>query len=209
MVSRRALLATAGLLSAGALTSRLARAAGPAAAPVHAFPLSIAVAEDEAGAPVRDEAWVDAQVAEAARLFEPAGVALRKVASRALPPRLARVETREDRDALAAAIEARRINVMVVASLRDVDDPRRFRMGVHWRRRATPERRCVILSASALPTVLAHELGHFFGLGHSGTEDNVMSYTRTGAPVFFDAAQIEKIRTSARRYAASKALDPA
>ncbi|CAN98551.1 hypothetical protein predicted by Glimmer/Critica [Sorangium cellulosum So ce56] len=98
---------------------------------------------------------------------------------------------------------------MVVASLRDVDDPRRFRMGVHWRRRATPERRFVILAANARPTVLAHELGHFFGLGHSGVDDNVMSYARTGAPVSFDAAQIAKIRSAARGYASSKAFEPA
>ncbi|WP_437654171.1 hypothetical protein [Sorangium sp. So ce1182] len=209
MVSRRVLLAAAGLLSAGSLASRLARAAGPGAAPVRAFPLSIAVAEGDAGKPVRDEPWVDAQIAEAVRLFEPAGVALRKAASRALSPRFAWIETRADRDALASALEARRINVMIVASLRDVDDPRRFRMGVHWRHRATPERRFVIVAAHAPPTVLAHELGHFFGLGHSGTDDNVMSYSRTGAPVSFDAAQIETIRSSARRYAASKALDPA
>ncbi|KYF86077.1 hypothetical protein BE20_30150 [Sorangium cellulosum] len=209
MFSRRVALAAAGLSFAGALAPGLARAAGRAPAPLPAFPLSIAVAEEAAGQPVRDDAWIDAQIAEAVRLFEPAGVALRKVGSRALAPRFSRLETRADRDALAAAIEARRINVMVVASLRDVDDPRRFRMGVHWRNRATPERRCVIVAANARPTVLAHELGHFFGLGHSGVDDNVMSYTRTGAPVSFDPAQIEKIRSAARGYAASKAFEPA
>ncbi|AGP33598.1 hypothetical protein [Sorangium cellulosum] len=209
MISRRVVLAAAGLSFAGALAPGLARAAGRAPAPLPAFPLSIAVAEEAAGTPVRDDAWIDAQIAEAVRLFEPAGVALRKVGSRALAPRFSRLETRADRDALAAAIEPRRINVMVVSSLRDVDDPGRFRMGVHWRNRATPERRCVIVAANARPTVLAHELGHFFGLGHSGVDDNVMSYTRTGAPVSFDPAQIEKIRSAARGYAASKAFEPA
>ncbi|WP_437610547.1 hypothetical protein WMF20_03115 [Sorangium sp. So ce834] len=209
MISRRVVLAAAGPFLAGALAPGLARAEGRAPAPLPAFPLSIAVAEEAAGKPVRDDAWIDAQIAEAVRLFEPAGVALRKVGSRALAPRFLRLETRADRDALAAVLEARRINVMVVASLRDVDDPRRFRMGVHWRNRATPERRCVIIAANARPTVLAHELGHFFGLGHSGVDDNVMSYTRTGAPVSFDRAQIEKIRSAARGYAASKAFEPA
>jgi hypothetical protein len=209
MISRRVVLAAAGLSFAGALAPGLARAAGRAPAPLPAFPLSIAVAEEAAGTPVRDDAWIDAQIAEAVRLFEPAGVALRKVGSRALAPRISRLETRADRDARAAAIEPRRINVMVVSSLRDVDDPGRFRMGVHWRNRATPERRCVIVAANARPTVLAHELGHFFGLGHSGVDDNVMSYTRTGAPVSFDPAQIEKIRSAARGYAASKAFEPA
>ncbi|WP_437742643.1 hypothetical protein WMF39_45150 [Sorangium sp. So ce1504] len=75
MISRRAVIAAAGLFSAGALAPGLARAAGRVPAPLPAFPLSIAVTEEEAGKPVRDDAWIDAQIAEAVRLFEPAGVA--------------------------------------------------------------------------------------------------------------------------------------
>jgi hypothetical protein len=204
--SRRTFLAAAGLLYAGALAPSRARAAAPP--PIPALPLSVAVVEDE-GTPVCDVAWVDEQLAEATTLFAPLGMTLRKVGSRALPARFARLETRADRDALAEALEARRINVMVVASLRDVDDAERLRMGVHWRHRKTPARHWIIVAATARRTVLAHELGHYFGLGHTAAPDNVMSYERTGGPVFFTAAQAERMRSFARSYVAMKQLDPA
>ncbi len=218
-ISRRALLAcwSSSVLAVGLLTlitpSAPALARGPAAsspiapiAPIPPLPLSIAVVE-EGGRPVQDAAWVDAQIAEAVRLFDPLGLPFYKASSRALPASFARMETRADRDALAAALEPKRINVMVVASLRDVDDPQRFRMGVHWRHRRTPAKHYIIVSATARPTVLAHELGHYFGLAHSDVTDNVMSYSRTGAPVFFDPKQAARMRARARTYVAAKLLD--
>lgn len=210
MVSRRTFLSAAGLFSADALVPRPARAR-PAAAPppIPTLPLSVAVVEEDEGRPVCDVGWVDAQLVAAAALFEPLGVTLRKVGSRTLPSRFARLETRADRDALAEALEAGRINVMVVASLRDVDDPARLRMGVHWRHRKAPAHHWLILAATAREAVLTHELGHYFGLGHTAVPDNVMSYERTGGPVFFTAAQAARILSSARSYVAMKQLEPA
>ena len=66
----------------------------------------------------------------------------------------------------------------------------------------------MIVAASALPSTLAHELGHFFGNGHSKVRDNVMSYDRSGATVFFDAAQKRKIKTFARIFLRSKEIVP-
>lgn len=172
------------------------------------LPLSIAVAEED-GQPVRDEAWIDAQLAEAERLFSQAGVHLRKAASKKLGATFARLETRSDRDALAGELEKGKINVMVVASLRDVDDPSLLRMGVHWRPRSNLKKHYVIVAASALPSTLAHELGHFFGNGHSKVVNNVMSYDRTvGVPPFFDAQQHAKIKRFARLYVGSRELLP-
>jgi hypothetical protein len=172
------------------------------------LPLSIAVVEED-GQPVRDDAWIDAQVAEAERLFSQAGVHLRKAASKKLGARFARLETRSDRDALAAELEKGKINVMVVASLRDVDDPSLLRMGVHWRPKSNLKKHYVIMAASALPSTLAHELGHFFGNGHSKVVNNVMSYDRTaGVPPFFDAQQYMKIKAFARIYVGSRELLP-
>jgi hypothetical protein len=45
-------------------------------------------------------------------------------------------------------------------------------MGVHWR---AGTRRWVFLTARARPPVLAHELGHFFGLPHDPAGGNLMT----------------------------------
>jgi hypothetical protein len=103
------------------------------------------------------------------------------------------------------------INCFVVASLRDVDDPSRYRRGVHWRPRGGPAgRHVVILSSIAGPTVLAHELGHFFGIRrHSAVAGNVMSYAHgTGGPVF-DDRQARTVTAFARRFLATRELLPA
>jgi hypothetical protein len=205
MISRRAML-SAGLSVAGALALS-PRRAGAAAPPIPALPLAFAVAED-AGAPVRGEVWIAEQLAEVDRLFSPLGLQLRKATSRSLPAELAALETRADRDALAVHLESKRINVMIVASLRDVDDPRLLRMGVHWRHRKTPAKHYVIVAASARPSTLAHELGHFFGLSHNDVTDNLMSYSRTGTPPFLDDAQAERVRGMARMYVGTKLLAP-
>jgi hypothetical protein len=194
MLTRRALLAAVGALA-------LPR-------PIPPLPITLAVAGEE-GAPVRDAAWVDAQVAQAVALFSPLGIPLRKVASSALPADYARLETRADRDALAERVRPRHVNVFVVASLRDVDDPALYRMGVHWRSRAKPAQHYAIVAATARAITLAHELGHFFGLDHTSVMDNVMSYEHSGGPVFFDDHQAARMRSFARMYVRGGLLEPA
>jgi hypothetical protein len=183
------------------------KAKAKAEEPIPALPLSIAVAQED-GRPVRDDAWIDAQIAESQRLFSQCGVHLRKAPPRALDARFMRLETRKDRDDLATELEKGRINVMIVASLRDVDDPSLLRMGVHWRPQSNLRKHYIIVAASALPSTLAHELGHYFGNAHSSVTDNVMSYDRTGATVFFDASQKRKVKTFARLFLRSKELEP-
>jgi len=170
----------------------------PAAAPV-TLAVAIAVAEED-GAPVQSDAWIDAQLAQANVLFEAAGVRFRWTARRPLPAPLTRAGSREDRDAFGGTMEPRAVNVSVIASLADVDEAGRFRMGVCWQNRKDHDKRYILLSSIARPSVLAHELGHFFGNPHSSVTDNVMSYDRTGGPVFFDTAQLARIH--ARAFAA-------
>jgi hypothetical protein len=204
MLTRRALLLAAGALA----LPRPAFAGKPVAPPpIPPLPLTFAVAEENS-APVCDARWVEEQLAQAQALFEPLGIPLRKIASRPLAAEHAHLETREDRDALADRLEPGRINIFLVASLRDVDDPQRMRMGVHWRNRAKPARHYIVVAASARPSTLAHELGHYFGLDHSSVVDNVMSYDRSGGTVFFDEKQAERMRGKARVYVAGKMLDP-
>jgi hypothetical protein len=191
--------------------------AGPIAlpAPVTTFPLSIAVAADAPApadgsrAPAVDDAWLTEQIAVAQSLFTQFGVQFERAKVRALDAKLAHLETRADRDALAAHAEPQVINVFVVASLRDIDDPRRVRRGVHWHARlGTAGAHYVVVVSGAAPSVLAHELGHFFGNPHSKVLDNVMSYERSGAEVFFDDDQGRRIAGRARTYVTSGEIVP-
>jgi hypothetical protein len=194
-------------LGAALALQALPGGAGEALPPIPTLPLAVAVAQ-EGGRPVRDDAWIDARIAEAERIFGPLGVHVRKTAQRALDGRFAHLETRKDRDALDGERAASVVNVFVVASLRDVDDPSLYRMGVHWRNTRTPRHRYLIVAASALIDSLAHELGHFNGLDHSPVENNLMSYNRTSAPSFLSPAQATAVRTFARFAFSSGELAP-
>ncbi len=188
------------LVAAAALA--LPRTSLAAEAPI--FGLSFAIARDESKAPVVDDAWVDDQIAEANRLFGPLGARFRWTMEKPLPEAHASMHTRGDRDALTALTEDRVIDVFLVRELEDVDEPGRMRMGVCWTGRGG--KRFIVVSRTARPTVLAHELGHFFGNPHSAVVDNVMSYSRSGGPAFFDARQAATIGAFSARFLASGRL---
>lgn len=207
MLTRRALLAAVAALSLPLPLPRLAHAKPLAPPPIPPLPVAFHVAAVE-GAPVREAAWVEAQLAVARALYEPLGIPLRQASARPLVASLARLESRADRDALAAHLVPKQINVFVVAALRDVDDPRLYRMGVCWRNRKQPGKQYLVVAESAREATLAHEIGHLMGLDHSSVPDNVMSYERSGAPVFFDEAQAERMRRAARAHLAGKRLEP-
>jgi hypothetical protein len=177
-----------------------------APAVVTTFPVRVSIAVDAEGKPVAREEWLVAELDAARALFAPFGVGFARSAGAPLDARLAHMETRADRDALAAHASPHVVDVFVVDSLRDVDDPSQMRRGVHWH--APSGAHYLILVASAPTTVLAHELGHYFGNAHSRVVDNVMSYDRSGAPVFFDADQGRHIVAKARAYVKSGELLP-
>jgi len=200
-LGRRALLAAPLLWSGAALAQPQREKKGGKRTVLPPLPLSIAVAVDDEGAPVVDDCFIATQVGAARRLLLPHGIRVRWTMARALSKGHARLEDADDRDDLAAFHEKVVINVMVVERLRDKDDPKRFRMGVRWRLRRDLRKDYVIVAASAVPTVLAHELGHFFGNGHSQVVDNVMSYKRENPErVAFDERQGAKMRATVRRY---------
>lgn len=189
------------------LTLPKAAAAGRPPQTVPIIPIAVQVASVD-GAPVVDAAWVDAQIDAANRLFADVPVAFRRVAlapCRACPAQLV---TRADRDAALARLAPRVINLRVAAALMDVDEPGRVRRGVHWRVGGDPERRGVLLSSIAGPDILAHELGHYFGNGHSTVVDNLMSYERGDGPVVVSPAQVETIRRTLRGLLAEGKLRP-
>jgi len=175
------------------------------------LPVAITVAL-EGGEPVVDDAWLETQVRNANSIFEPAGVSFEVVERHTMDESHARLENRRDRHALGRLRHPQRIDVYIVRSLRDVDDPSRMRQGVHWRPRGEefgPRQHFVIVSSVAGETVLAHELGHYFRNGHSDVPGNIMSYDRGDGPPFFDEAQIQRIRFELRRYLRRGELVPA
>lgn len=155
-----------------------------------------------AEAPVASQSFLDAQWSSVTALLGPAGIGVAPRAADAPQRPLPRnLETRADRNALAQFAVKGALNVFVVESLADVDEPGRYRLGVHWRAGGT---HFVIIATYAVPggrscppqykcaeasALLAHELGHFFMLGHDSRADNLMSYARAGAALWLDEAQ--------------------
>ena len=194
------------LVASAWIAGLLAYLAGGCVSPVGAqaerwvFPLRIHVPQASVDAP-----WIAEQVEQANTIFGPHGVRFVAHERLALDDALSVLEDRRDRHALGAHLDSARIDVFVVRSLRDVDDPSLMRRGVHWRPAGRPGAHFVIVSAISGPTVLAHELGHYFGNPHSPTPGNIMSYDRGEVPPFFDADQVRRIVRSARRFARSGA----
>lgn len=161
------------------------------------------------GEPAVDETFVQRQLARANRIFAPHDITFRIAEYRELPAGHARMETRADRSALGAHVLPGVLNCFFVASLRDVDEPKRMRQGVHWRSRSHAPAHYVIVSGAAIDDVLAHELGHFLGNPrHSDTPGNLMSYTRGDVLPFLDAGQVRRMRRRLRRYLREGELKP-
>ena len=171
-------------------------------------PISFAVATVD-GQPARDAAWIHEQVEQMEALFGPLGVHPEQAAIRAIGAKYAHMESRADRDALVAG--SGRASPTCSSSGRSATSTTRraFVAACTGGIELTPTARYVILAAEAMPAVLAHEMGHYFGNGHSATVDNLMSYNRTGGPVFLDAAQGRVIQAAARQAFASGELVPA
>lgn len=192
----------AAIRAASVMALALAAVSGSAAASTGALlRVTIEAAVASAGGRVMERAALEAMVARANRVFAPARLSFELAALRPLDGAHAHLETRRDRHALAAKVRPGVINLFVVASLRDVDEPNRMRQGVHWRPdRARPRLHYVIVSSAASEYVLAHELGHYFGNHrHAETPGNVMSYIRLGEP-FFDETQLRVIERHSRRF---------
>jgi hypothetical protein len=195
------------VFSAVMLCAMVTSAAGVARAEETIFGLSFTIAkQDGAAARVVDDAWVNAQIVEANRLFQPLGTRFRWVYEKALPDANASMHTRADRDALTPLTEKTGyVDVFLVRELEDVDDPGTYRRGVCWTGRGG--KRFLIVSQIAGVSVLAHELGHFFGNPHVPVTDNIMSYSRTpGTLPFLDGEQSARIKSFTMRFVESGRL---
>jgi len=139
------------------------------------FRIALHVVEEE-GKDVQTPQWFAEQVGEANRLFAPIGVGFTVGSAKVVDAKFADVKTRLDRDLMGRSEHTLGVvHVFVVRRLADVDVEGEVIRGVHWRDRAETSRRWIILSSIAMPVVLAHELGHFFGLPHTKHPRSIMN----------------------------------
>lgn len=181
-----------------------------AATAAHCFGVHLHVVATPAG-PVRDVAWVSAQVEQAQRHFALIDTSFEVVAADALPAVDLEIDDRDERDALGHARFTRGVvHVFVVGRLADVDVAGSEIRGVHWRERADRTHRWVILSQIAGSLVLSHELGHFFGLPHSSYDISLMNKTVRLTPLVaeltFAPQEVTRMRKHRDRMLASKML---
>jgi hypothetical protein len=148
----------------------------------HCVALHVHVVVGPEGA-VQTPVWMAGQLEHAFRVFEPVDVGFQVEKVDSVDASFLRVETREQRDAIGRPRFSRGVvHVFVVGRLDDVDVIGEQIRGVHWRQRSNTDKRWLILSAIAQSTVLAHELGHFFGLPHSSYRRSIMNKTPRDDP---------------------------
>jgi hypothetical protein len=176
-------LLTAALLQAQPALGMKAFVTGaPACSEKHCFGI-VAHVVVVGEAPVQTPAWFARQVEEANALFATIDVGFVVAEVRSVSDDLADIDSRAERDSLGKGEhDPHVVHVWVVRRLADVDIEGDEIRGVHWRDRREPTRRYVILSSIAMSRVLAHELGHFFGLPHSKYPVSIMNKTPRDDP---------------------------
>jgi hypothetical protein len=119
--------------------------------------------------------WLATQLAAANRQFAALGVAFQVVGIDALAASGAHIATAAERDDVATGRRGGGvIHVFIVGQLDDIDRPGEIIRGVTWHTLGD-DRKYILVSTVAPERVLAHELGHFFGLPHSRYAISIMN----------------------------------
>jgi len=137
----------------------------------HCLALRLHVAVGDAG-PVAAADWVARQLQQANRHFAPLDLGFQVAGVTALPAAAARIEDAKERTELAPLVAGTVIDVFVTAQLDDIDIKDGVIYGVTWPKGA---KKYIIISTMAWERTLSHELGHVFGLPHSGYAISIMN----------------------------------
>ncbi len=154
------------------------------------------------------DGWLAEQIERANQVYRPWRIQFRLFDAIPLDASHAHLVSRRDRHMLAEYLRRGVINVFVVESMQDVDDPSMMRRGVHWRYPLDERRHWTVLTSIGPPTTLAHELGHYFGLRmHTRVRGNIMSYEHGDEP-WLSQYQARRVQAGARRFLRTLELRP-
>ena len=154
------------------------------------FPLRV---HQLAGRVVEREAWLDEEIRTANSLWEPHGLSFVIGERVTLDTTLAVFENGPGPDPLVSLRAPSFIDVFVVLEIIDPDATERHVAGAC----RSHDERYVVVSVGQDDYVLAHELGHYFGLHHTSDPANLMwPHVADRAPAI-DATQVSSARATA------------